>query len=79
MVFISFVDWFLSRSQAFHLLIERFGNHKINTQGSFRRIKQTHTYYNSILKGHEARLRELENIISSLKETNIKIIKKRKT
>ncbi len=71
-------DWFLARSTAFRLLVDKFKQHKVNIKRSFTKIKSRHNAYEYILEGHEARLRELEGIISSLKETPTKIIKKKR-
>lgn len=71
-------DWFLARSTAFKLLIEKFKQHKINTKRSFSKVKNRHNAYEYILEGHEARLRQIEQILDSLRETPPKIIKKKR-
>lgn len=71
-------DWFLARSQAFKLLIDKFKQHKTNTKRSFSKVKNRHNAYEYILEGHEARLREMESVLKSTKEPSIKIIKKKR-
>lgn len=71
-------DWFLARSQAFKLLIDKFKEHKSTTKRSFTKVKNRHNAYEYILEGHEARLREMESILKYLNETPIKIKKKKR-
>ena len=71
-------DWFLARSQAFKLFVDKFREHKTNTKRSFTKVKNRHSAYEFILEGHEARLKEMESIFRSLRESPTKIIKKKK-
>ncbi len=71
-------DWFLARSQAFKIFIDKFKEHKTITKRSFTKVKNRHCAYEYILEGHEARLREMESIINVLEKSPVKVIKKKK-
>lgn len=71
-------DWFLARSQAFQILIDKFRSHKANTQRSFAKVRTRHNAYEYLLEGHEARLKEIESLLSGLKEKEITQIKKKR-
>jgi hypothetical protein len=71
-------DFFLARSQAFRILIDKFKQHKSTTKRSFTKVKNRHNAYEYILEGHEARLRKMESIIKEVKKSPIKVIKKKR-
>ena len=71
-------DWFLARSVAFKLLIDKFKEHKTATKSSFSKVKARHNAYEYILEGHEARLREVEKILNAVNNNDINIIKKKR-
>ena len=80
-------DWFLSRSEAFKILVEKFKEHlndyKIelrqqSTKSGFSRVKARHYFYDRRFNELNARVKELENILETLNENPIKIEKKKK-
>lgn len=75
---IAVADWFLSRSEAFKLLLTKFRNHKLNTRRSFYKVKQTHTGHDQKFTNLHRRLRTVENILKTMQEEKPKIIKKNK-
>ena len=66
MVKIGISDWVISKSDLFKELLSNFRDHKINTKGSFSRVKVKHRDYESKMREHEARIRELEGTIDSM-------------
>jgi len=71
-------DWFLSRSEAFKILVEKFKEHKQSTKSGFSRVKARHYFYDRRFNELNARVKELENILETLNENPIKIEKKKK-
>ena len=74
-------DWFISKSDLFKDLLSNFRDHKINTKGSFSRVKVKHRDYESKIREHEARIRELEGTIDSMmafEQVEVKTIKRKK-
>lgn len=83
-------DWLLARSEAFKLLMGKFRDHQITTKNSFTRVKQKHEEIDDTLetqqtklRSHEVRIRELEEVLESLKEveageTSYRLKRKRK-
>ena len=78
---IALADWFLSRSEAFRLLLTKFRNHKLNTKRSFYKVKQTHNTHDKKLNNLHRRVRVVETILREIQEetkSEPKIIKKNK-
>lgn len=78
MIIISIADWFIARSEAFKILVEKFRQHKVATQNSFSRVKSKHYVYDRKLNELQARVKEIELIMENLNEPKIKIRKKGK-
>ena len=80
MIKIPIGDWFLARSEAFNLLVERFKEHRAITKTSFSRIKTRHYNYDRKINEMQARIKEMESVIDVLQEIpNLKVRKKKKT
>ncbi len=76
-------DWFLSRSEAFRLMMMKFRDHKGDTMDAFSQVKKKHTHYDKRLEEHASKLMELEEMMVMLRESMIeekvpKVIKKKK-
>jgi len=71
-------DWFIARSEAFKILVDKFRQHKITTQSSFSRVKSKHYNYDRKINELQARVKELEAILEVLNEPKIKIRKKKR-
>ncbi|MFH1592260.1 MAG: hypothetical protein ABIB47_02750 [Candidatus Woesearchaeota archaeon] len=78
MIIIPIGDWFIARSEAFKILVEKFRHHKRTTQTSFSRVKTKHYNYDRKINELHARVREIESLLEALNEPKIKIKKKRK-
>lgn len=78
MLKIAIGDWFLARSEAFRILLDKFRNHKINTQKSFYMVKQKHNIYEQQINILHKRVRTVENILKTMQEEKPKVIKKNK-
>lgn len=48
--------------------MDKFLDHKVNTQKSFSRVKIKHNYYDKKFEEHHKRITELENTISRLNQ-----------
>ncbi len=76
-----FADWFLSRSNAFKIFLNKFKIHKVNTSNSFRKVKRDNKLIVEKLRDHEDKIMELEGILHQLYIENkepIKVYKKSK-
>ena len=71
-------DWFIGRSEAFRILVEKFKEHKVATKQGFSRVKSKHYYYDRRFNELHARVKELEGLLETLQEVPIKINKKKK-
>ncbi|MFH0936604.1 MAG: hypothetical protein V1815_02925 [Candidatus Woesearchaeota archaeon] len=58
--------------------MDKFLDHKTNTQKSFSRVKIKHNYYDKKLEEHHKRITELESTITKLNQLPEIRIKKRK-
>jgi hypothetical protein len=77
-VIIAIGDWILARSEAFKIFMDKFLDHKINTQKSFSRVKLKHNYYDKKIEEHHKRITELENNLSKLTQLPEIRVKRRK-
>ena len=64
----SLADWFLSRSEAFRLLMMKFRDHKQDTVEAFSRVKKKHLDYDRRLDSHAGQLKQLQEILNLLHE-----------
>ncbi len=78
MLSIAIGDWFLARSEAFRILLEKFRNHKVNTKKSFYMVKQKHNIYEQQINNLHRRVRIVESILKEMQEEKPKVIKKNK-
>ncbi|MEK6922272.1 MAG: hypothetical protein AABX08_00550 [Nanoarchaeota archaeon] len=78
MINIPIGDWFLARSEAFKILVEKFKQHKQATNVSFLRVKDKHYNYDRKINELQARVKELEFILEILNAPKIKIKKKKR-
>lgn len=79
MIKIPIGDWFIARSEAFQILVDRFREHKKITNNSFTRVKSKHHNYDRKINELNARVKELELILEVLNAPEIKVrTKKRK-
>ena len=78
MIKIPIGDWFLARSEAFHILVEKFKLHKKVTKTSFSRVKNKHYVYDRRINELQARVRELESTLEALQELPVIKVKKKK-
>ncbi len=76
MINISFVDWFLTRSDGFKLMAGKLRDHKMNTQRSFSKVKRAHFEFVKKFDEHDKRIRQIEKMISDIYEPTM--IKKKK-
>jgi len=70
-------DWFIARSEAFKILVDKFKEHKRATENSFFRVKNRHYLYDRKINELQARVKELELTLETLNELKIRIKKKR--
>ncbi|MBT3866226.1 hypothetical protein HOF78_03975 [Candidatus Woesearchaeota archaeon] len=66
MLKIAIGDWILARSESFKEILSNVRDHKLNTKNSFGRVRDKHRDYESKMREHDARIRELEGIIDSM-------------
>lgn len=64
----AFADWFLSRSEAFRLLMMKFRDHKQDTVEAFSKVKRKHMDHDRRLDQHAEKLKQLEELMSMLHE-----------
>lgn len=73
-------DWFLSRSEGFRFLMNKFRDHKIKTENSFSKIKSVHRRYESSLVEMKQRIKRLEDAIADVREpSRVKFLKRRRS
>lgn len=64
----AFADWFLSRSEAFRLLMMKFRDHKQDTVDAFSKVKRKHLDYDRKFEEHADKLRQMEEVLKLLHE-----------
>ena len=74
-IYIGIGDWFIIRSEAFKILVDKFKEHKKLTKTSFSRVKTRHYIYDRKINELQARVKELETLHEVL---NMPQIKKKK-
>ena len=77
MIQITIGDWFIARSEAFKILVDKFKEHKKTTENSFFRVRNRHYIYDRKINELQARVKELELTLEVLNELKIKVKKKR--
>lgn len=78
MINIPIGDWFLARSEAFGLLVEKLREHRKATKTSFSRVKSRHYGYDRKINELQARVKELESILEVLQVPEIRVKRKRR-